>query len=277
MTPRFVFLFLACAGLGLAQEGWAQLQARVVRQGQELRVDVLRDGTVRLGPPGSSPTRSTLTPELRQLLEAAIGRAKPSEGSGSGERYTVDGQAVDGRRLRGVLGVIAESAERGVEPEATRIRGKLENDGRTLVTHEGTRYALTGVHSGWEQALELIPSAQVDVLVWPGTQEAVVTGIQVYATKDSVPLGAASYEVVDVIGLTSVPERTVQRLMGPRAIGGRVLLVRDARGRTGTLHDPGSARAPRDYELAARAELEREIAAEQDAPSTPGLVGSLGG
>ena len=276
MTLRYVSLFLACAGLGLAQEGWAQLQARVVRQGQELRVDVLRDGTVRLGPPGSSPTRSSLTPELRRLLDAAIGRAKPSEGREPGERYTVDGQTVDGRRLRGVLDVVAESAERGVEPEAARVCGKLEDDGRTLLTREGTRYALRGIHGGWDKALELIPSAQVEVLVWPGTREAVVTGIQVFSTQESVPLGAASYEVVDVIGLTSVPERTVQRLMGPRAIGGRVLLVRDARGRTGALHDPGSARAPRDYELAARAELEREVAQEQDAP-TPGLVGSLGG
>jgi len=276
MTLRFVFLVLACAGLGLAQEGWAQLRAKVVRQGQELRVDVLRDGTVRLGPPGSSPTRSTLTPELRQLLDAAIGRATPSQGDDAGT-YTVDGVAVDGRRLRGVLNVIAESAERGAEPEATQINGNLRNGGRTLVTHEGTRYSLTGIHSGWEQALELLPSARVEVLLWPGTQEAVVTGIQVYATQNSFPLGAASHEVVDVIGLTSVPRRTVQRTMGPHPIGGRVLLVRDARGRTGSLHDPGSARAPRGYELTARAELERRIAEERDsAAPTAGLVGSLG-
>lgn len=75
--------------------------------------------------------------------------------------------------------------------------------------------------------------------------------------SNSLPFGVALDSLVDVIGLTSVPERSVPGKLGSRKVGGRVLLVRDPAGRTGTLHDPASARAPR--------------------PSTVGAVGALSG
>lgn len=185
------------------------------------------------------------------LTREALGLVPP-EG-----RFQVDGQReLAGRSLAGTLGLLVESALRGAEPEQSFVSGRLEDGGRSLVTPEGNRYALRGLHSGWDEALGMIPSARLELLTWPGAPRATVAGIQVMSSRDSLPLGVAQDRPVEVIGLATVPKHSVQRNLGPRPVGGRVLLVRDAAGRTGTLADPGSAYAPR--------------------VETPGVVGALG-
>ncbi|MEZ6188423.1 MAG: peptidoglycan-binding domain-containing protein [Planctomycetota bacterium] len=169
----------------------------------------------------------------------------------AGGLATLDGRPIEGRGLPGVLDVVAESVARQGEPERLELSGRLRDGGRTLETPEGEQLTLSGIHDGWEQALAMLPSAQVEVLRFPGSDEAVVVGITVQSTRKSLPLGVVQDRPVKVIGLVNVPERTVDELMGPHRIGGRVLLVEDYAGRRGPLHDPTRARAPRPDELAA--------------------------
>ena len=155
-------------------------------------------------------------------------------------------------RVGGVMRMIALSVLHEGEPELRTVSGQVveQDTGLFLNGDDGVRYDLLGVRQDLENAaaqlragtfrLRAFPSVETD----QGTMaEAVITGLRVRATPESLPKGVAPGDV-RVIGTKEVPTRTIETPSGRRVIvGGTVVVVEDAQGKRGYLEHPYQAAA----------------------------------
>tara|TARA_R110002072_G_scaffold22335_1_gene77957 strand:+ start:942 stop:2033 length:1092 start_codon:yes stop_codon:yes gene_type:complete len=173
----------------------------------------------------------------------------------AGGGFEVDSKSVRGRRIEGVLGVIARSAQLGREPIRHQVSGRvLPTSGREVeLRPAGSEQGLVVgfLHAGYEKATSLLREGTFELLTWKGEREGqdrhLIARIYVEATPESQPQDAALGQPLEVVALAEVPTRTLDSdsARGLRTVGGAALVVRDAEGRKGRIDHPAALRSTR--------------------------------
>ena len=173
----------------------------------------------------------------------------------AGGGFEVDSNSVRGRRMAGVLSVIARSAQLGREPVRHQVSGRVfPTSGREVeLRPAGSEQALVVgfLHAGYEQATSLLREGTFELLTWRGEREGqdrhLIARIYVEATPESLPQDVALGQPLEVVALAEVPTRTLdsESARGLRTVGGAALVVRDAQGRKGRIDHPAALRSTR--------------------------------
>jgi peptidoglycan hydrolase-like protein with peptidoglycan-binding domain len=148
-------------------------------------------------------------------------------------RLIVGGTETADERSLGDAKVIAISTILRAEPEVKALEGKLAySEGALRLETESGSYEVEGLQPYLQTGLQTLGRARVQAQVWEQGGIAVVTAIQVRATREAKPEGVAVGELVIVTGASGNPAH-------PR------LSVRDDQGNVGVLKSPTSAHGPR--------------------------------